>query len=170
MEKNLNNVNAILAHDDNYGIGKNNDLPWPRNDADLKWFRECTIGHVVVMGRKTWESIGSKPLPKRINVVVSTQQFPDQKDGGPDHVLFGNVQQGIQTLLTELYPNLKIWIIGGADLYSQTLSQCDNIYLTHIPGDYNCDNFVELNQHLVGYTEMAKKEQDGLTFSIWRKI
>jgi dihydrofolate reductase len=170
MEKNLNNVNAILAHDDNYGIGKDNDLPWPRNAADLKWFRECTIGHVVVMGRKTWESIGSKPLPKRINVVVSTQQFPDQKDGGPDHVLFGDVQQSIQTFLTELYPNLKIWIIGGADLYSQTLSQCDNIYLTHIPGDYNCDNFVELNRHLDGYTEMDKKEQDGLTFSIWRRM
>lgn len=170
MEKNLNNVNAILAHDDNYGIGKDNDLPWPRNAADLKWFRECTIGHVVVMGRKTWESIGSKPLPKRINVVVSNQEFPHPKDGGPDHVLNGDLNSGIQTLLTELYPNLKIWIIGGADIYNQTLSQCDNIYLTHIPGDYNCDNFVALNRHLVGYAEMAKKEQDGLIFSIWRRV
>lgn len=170
MEKNLNSINAILAHDDNYGIGKDNDLPWPRNAADLKWFRECTIGHVVVMGRKTWESIGSKPLPRRINVVVSNQKFPSPTDGGPDHVFSGDINECIQTLLTELYPNLKIWIIGGADLYSQTLSQCDNIYLTHIPGDYNCDNFVALDLHLIGYTEMDKKEQDGLTFSIWRKI
>lgn len=170
MEKNLNTVNAILAHDDNYGIGKNNDLPWPRNPADLKWFRECTLGHVVVMGRKTWESIGSKPLPKRINVVVSTQQFPDQKDGGPDHVIFGDVQQAIHTFLNELYPNLKIWIIGGADIYEQTLQHCDNIYLTHIPGDYYCDSFVAMDSHLIDYTEISKNEQDGLTFSIWKRI
>ena len=170
MEKNLNNINAILAHDDNYGIGKNNDLPWPRNPTDLKWFRECTIGHVVVMGRKTWESIGSKPLPKRINVVVSNKQLPNPKDGGPDHVLSGDINDGIQNLLPELYPNLKIWVIGGANLYRQTLSHCDNIYLTHIPGNYECDTFVEMRKHLVGYAKMAKKEQDGLTFSIWRKM
>jgi len=170
MEKNLTSINAILAHDDNYGIGKNNELPWPRNAADMKWFRDCTLGHVVVMGRKTWESLGSKPLPKRINVVVSNQDFPHPKNGGPDHVLKGNLSDGIGTLLNELYPDLKIWIIGGADIYRQTLSQCDHIYLTHIPGDYDCDTFVAIDRHTIGYVEVAKKEQDGLTFSIWKRI
>jgi dihydrofolate reductase len=168
MEKDMS-VNAILAHDDKNGIGKSNDLPWPRNAADMKWFRDCTIGHVVVMGRKTWESMGSKPLPKRINVVVSNQQFPHPKDGGPDHVLRGDISQGIRTLLKDLYPDLKIWIIGGANIYKQTLSQCDNIYLTHIPGDYGCDTFVPMNEYLTDHVKLAIKEQDGLTFSIWKR-
>lgn len=163
-------INAILAHDDKYGIGKNNDMPWERNSADMKWFRDCTIGHVVVMGRKTWESIGSKPLPKRINVVVSKQKFPNPSDGGPDHVLDGDMFDGVQVLLKELYPGLKIWIIGGAEIYRQTMDMCDNIYVTKIPGDYDCDTFVPMNRHLIGYSEMAKKEQDGLAFSIWSKI
>lgn len=166
----MNNINAILAHDDKWGIGKNNDLPWERNAADMKWFRDCTIGHVVVMGRKTWESIGSKPLSKRVNVVVSNQQFPDPKNGGPDHVLSGDVSQGIRTLLNDLYPDLKIWIIGGANLYKQTLSHCDNIYLTHIAGDYSCDTFVPMNEYLTDHVKLANKKQDGLTFSIWRKM
>jgi dihydrofolate reductase len=170
MEKNMS-LNAILAHDDKNGIGKNNDLPWPRNAADMKWFRDCTLGHVVVMGRKTWESLGSKPLPKRINVVVSNQKLPHPKEGGPDHVLSGELSEGgVRTLLKELYPDLKIWIIGGANIYEQTLSACDNIYLTHIPGDYECDTFVSLDKHLSGFVRAAKKEQDGLTFSIWKRI
>lgn len=163
-------VNAILAHDDKNGIGKNNDLPWPRNAADMKWFRDCTIGHVVVMGRKTWESMGSKPLPRRINVVVSSRRdFPHPKDGGPDHVLTGELS-GVKTLLKDLYPDLKIWIIGGANIYEQSLSTCDNIYLTRIPGDYECDTFVSLDKHLSGFVQAAKKEQDRLTFSIWKRI
>lgn len=163
-------VNAILAHDDKNGIGKNNDLPWPRNAADMKWFRDCTIGHVVVMGRKTWESMGSKPLPRRINVVVSSRRdFPHPKDGGPDHVLTGELSS-VKTLLKDLYPDLKIWIIGGANIYEHILSTCDNIYLTHIPGDYECDTFVSLDKHLSGFVQAAKKEQDGLTFSIWKRI
>lgn len=165
-------INAILAHDDNYGIGKNGGLPWPNNSADMKWFRDCTIGHVVVMGRKTWESIGSKPLPSRVNVVISNQEFPHPNDGGPDHVLSGNITEGkgIHILLNELYPDLKIWIIGGADIYKQTLHLCHNIYLTHIPGDYQCDTFIPMKEYLSDYTEMSAREQDGLSFSIWSKL
>lgn len=158
------NLSAILAHDDKYGIGKNNDLPWQRNAADMKWFRECTIGHVVVMGRKTWESIGSKPLSKRVNVVVSTQTLD-----GPDQVISGDIATSIRTL-TEQYSGLKVWIIGGAKLYKQMLPMCDNIYLTHIPGDYNCDTFVPMNEYLTDHVKLANKKQDGLTFSIWRRM
>jgi dihydrofolate reductase len=96
--------------------------------------------------------------------------LPNPKDGGPDHVLSGDINDGIQTLLAELYPDLKIWIIGGADIYMQTLSHCDNIYLTHIPGNYECDTTVPIHRYLSICTQMAKKEQDGLTFSIWRKM
>lgn len=166
-------INAILAHDEKYGIGKNNSLPWPHNSADMKWFRECTIGGVVVMGRKTWESIGSKLLPNRINIVVSKQKFPSPKDGGPHHVLSsetGKLGQDFKLLLEHLYPDLKVWIIGGAAIYLQTLYACDYIYVTKFPGDWQCDTFISLKEHLSECVEIAKKEQDGLTFSIWQRI
>lgn len=157
-------VNAILAHDVKYGIGRNGELPWPRNDADMKWFRDCTNGHVVVMGRKTWESIGCKKLTNRTNIVVTRSKI----EGKPDGVYYGDMKNLI-TMLKNEYPDLKIWIIGGGDIYKQTLLFCDNIFITKFNEDYACDTFVPMNEYLVGYAEIAKKEQDGLTFSIWRK-
>lgn len=157
-------VNAILAHDDEYGIGKNGGLPWPHNPADMKWFKETTNGHIVVMGRKTWESLGSKKLPNRTNIVVTRSEIEGDYDGK----YFGEMTKLIQMLKLE-YPDLKTWIIGGADLYKQTLPFCDNIYITKIPGNYQCDTVIPMTDYLVGYNEMAKKEQDGLTFSIWKR-
>jgi dihydrofolate reductase len=158
-------VNAILAYDDAYGIGKNGGLPWPHNDADMKWFRDCTLGHVVIMGRKTWQSIGSKKLSNRVNIVVARSRI----DGAPDSVYYGEIGILLKNTRKE-YPDLKIWIIGGADLYRQTLPFCDNIYLTHIKGNYDCDAFVPVNDYLKGYISMAKKEQSGLEFSIWSRV
>jgi dihydrofolate reductase len=158
-------VKAILAHDEKYGVGKNGALPWPHNPADMKWFRECTDGHIVIMGRKTWESLGNKKLPNRTNIVVTRSQL----EGKPDGVYSGDMRELISMLKSE-YPDLKIWIIGGADIYQQTLPFCESIYVTKIPGDYGCDTFVPLDKYLAGYSELAKKQQDGLTFSIWRKI
>lgn len=158
-------VNAILAHDDDYGIGKDGKMPWDYNSADMKWFKECTTGHVVVMGRKTWQSIGNKKLPNRINVVVTRSKI----DGDADSIYYGSMPDLISVMKKE-YPDLKIWIIGGADIYRQTMGLCDNIYVTKIPGNYDCDTFVPMNKHLLQYVEMAKKEQDGLTFSIWSRV
>ncbi len=158
-------VNAILAHDDNYGIGREGKLPWPRNDADMKWFRECTKNGVVIMGRKTWESIGSKKLPNRTNIVVTRSRI----QGNADCTYYGELQNLISMIKRD-YPDLKIWIIGGADIYRQALPFCDNIYITKFPGEYKCDAFVPIDRYLSGFAEMARKEQEGLTFSIWSKI
>jgi dihydrofolate reductase len=157
-------VNAILAHDKNYGIGKDGKLPWPHNDADMKWFRECTNGHIVVMGRKTWESLGNKKLPNRTNIVVTRSQI----EGSPDGTYHGEISQLIKMLKLE-YPDLKTWIIGGADIYNQALPFCDNIYVTQFKEDYDCDTFIDLSLYLCNYTEMAKKNVKDLTFSIWSK-
>ena len=143
-------IRAILACDDNWGIGKDGTLPWPHNKKDMKWFRDNTVGHVVVMGRKTWESFGSRPLPNRINVVISNNKFPHPRDGGPDHVLSGDLESGLKVLLSELYPNLKLWIIGGANIYRQALPFCDKLYITRIKGSYKCDTFM-YNQDFDGF-------------------
>ena len=62
-------IKAILACDEDWGIGKDGELPWPHNSADLKWFKENTTGGVVVMGKSTWDSLPFKPLPKRENII-----------------------------------------------------------------------------------------------------
>jgi len=70
-------IRAILACDDNWGIGKNGTLPWPHNPADQKWFKECTINSTVVMGKTTWDDPDMpKPLPKRRNVVITSGDAP----------------------------------------------------------------------------------------------
>jgi dihydrofolate reductase len=158
-------INSILAHDSKYGIGKEGKMPWSHNDADMKWFRECTMGHVVVMGRKTWESIDNKKLPKRVNFVVSRSNIK----GVPDCVYYGTMSHLIK-LLKDKYPDLDIWFIGGSEIYRQAMPLCDNIYVTEFPGDYECDTFVDMKQYLAGYSKTDTKEESGLSFSIWRKL
>ena len=130
-------INAILAMDNSMGIGYENTLPWSHNKKDMKWFRDCTSGHVVVMGRKTWESFGSKPLPNRINVVVTNKEV----EGNPDRIERGEMVEIISTLVCK-YPDLHIFIIGGANIYRQALTFCDKIYVTRIKGLYKCDTFM----------------------------
>ena len=161
-------VSAILACDKNWGIGKNNDLPWPRNDHDMKWFRENTLGGVVVMGRKTWESLGSKPLPKRINIVVTSQDLMSG-EVKPNATWSGHMHDCIQ-YLSNTYTDQKIWIIGGANIYNQAVPYCDHVYLTRFDESYDCDAFFD-SSHLDRFVEMATNQKvPGCSFSIWSKI
>lgn len=157
-------VNAILACDKNYGIGKDNGLPWPRNEYDMKWFRENTKGHIVLMGRKTWESLDNKKLSGRINCVLTHRV--DNIEGDPDYVFSGDINKTI-AFLKEKHPDKKIWIIGGANIYAQTIAHCDNIYLTQFKGSYDCDAFVDpvIFQNFI---ELAKvNKTTDCNFSIW---
>ena len=147
-------VNAIVAMDLNKGIGWENDLPWPRNEKDMNWFRRNTMGHVVVMGRKTWESLGSKKLPGRINVVISK----NQKLEGPDRVISGDLHYILERLRYE-YPFLHIWVMGGADIYLQALPHCDKLYITMMKNVYRCDAFL-YDMHLEEFTQTDYIDDD----------
>lgn len=166
-------IKAIMAHDEAFGVGKDNDLPWPRNDEDMKWFRECTLGHVVVMGRKTWESIGSKALHKRTNVVVSSRtsvEFPHPIEGGPDHIINGiDKEVLIDILQGELYPGLHIWIIGGPNILKQALPFVDEIYLTAIRGEYDCDTFLEMDEIMTQFAVKEMIDGDTVGFTIMER-
>ena len=114
-------------------IGKNNRLPW-HFPADLKNFKKLTMGGTVIMGRKTFESIG-KPLPGRDNFVVSHKPGPE----GERLKFFPSPEEALVNIQTQ-----KAFIIGGQSLYEQTLDRIDGIYLTLIEGTYEGDAFYPL--------------------------
>lgn len=131
-------ITAIFACDENWGIGKNGDLPWPQHKNDLKWFKNTTMGGVVVMGKTTWDSLPekSKPLPGRNNIVV-TSSIKD-KDG-PYHFL---TFEQAKTHITSMSTLQNVWIIGGAKLLESTLDIVNEIWISRIPGQYDCDTFL----------------------------
>lgn len=110
-------------------IGKDNKLPW-HFPEDLKFFKNLTTGSTVIMGRKTYESIG-RPLPNRENFVLSRSLKPE----GPVR-FFNSLEEAVGNVKTE-----KAFIIGGAELYAQTIREMDGIYLTRIDADYEGDAF-----------------------------
>ena len=119
-------LSIIVAVSENKAIGRNNQLLWHLPD-DLKYFKKITSGSTVIMGRKTWESIG-RPLPNRRNIVVS------RKLSLSDAEVYGSLNDAIDAAtkgsvaITERQP--EIFIIGGAEIYRQALPLADKVYLT----------------------------------------
>ena len=125
-------IRAILACDQDWGIGKDGDMPWPHNSADLKWFKKMTIGQAVVMGRKTWDSLPFKPLPGRKNIVISnSMQSYREAEVVPTHIY--------KSRLATLSRTEAVCIIGGAQLIHDCLNTIDELWLSRIEGSYNCD-------------------------------
>ncbi len=119
----------VVAMARNGVIGKDNKLPW-HFPEDLKQFKKLTLGSTVIMGRKTFESIG-KPLPGRKNFVISRTM--NTRDG--IHV-FNSIGNAIGAVSTE-----NAFVIGGAEIYQETMPWIDGIYLTRIEQDYEGDAY-----------------------------
>src|SRR5574342_17806 len=124
-------INIIAAMAKNRVIGKNNKLPWHIAD-DLKNFKKLTSGSVVIMGRKTFESIG-KPLPNRVNIVISSS-MPETEGVIVCHDIPAALEKARSY-------NKEIFIIGGATIYQQTIPWADRMYLSYVKGDYDGDAF-----------------------------
>ena len=119
----------IVAMAENRVIGRNNSLPW-RLPEDLKHFRRLTMGHPIIMGRKNYQSIG-RPLPGRTNIVVTrAHDF-----AAPGCIVVHSVDAALDSARGDSEP----FIIGGAEIYTQTLGQARRLYLTlvhaDVPGD-----------------------------------
>lgn len=115
----------IAAMAANRIIGSANQMPW-RLPADLRHFKKLTLGKPVLMGRKTFESLGNKPLPGRINIVITR----DQHFHCNGVIVAHNVASALQ--MAEPHAATEIMIMGGASLYEQTLPLADRLYLTFI--------------------------------------
>jgi dihydrofolate reductase len=110
-------------------IGKDGKLPWHIPD-DFKWFKRTTFGQVVLMGRKTYESLG-RPLPNRRNLVITR---------GQDLGAGVEIVRDLEAFRPEDYP-YDVWVIGGAEIYRQMLDRCEQLYLSVIPRVVEGDAF-----------------------------
>jgi dihydrofolate reductase len=157
---------VVVAADLDWGIGRSNALPWPKLKGDLAHFRRvtsaCTEGrtNAIIMGRKTWESaeVAGKPLPRRLNVVVTRQRGL----AVPEGVI---VAASLDAALTAARaPNVEnIFLVGGAELYREGLAHADLrwVYLTRVEGHLQCDAHIPSLDALGFVKDGWEGEQDG---------
>ena len=128
-------MNLIVAVDKNWAIGKDNKL-LVSIPQDMKFFRETTMGKVVVMGRKTLESFpGGQPLKKRTNIVITRDQNYSVKDA----IVVHSVEEALEELKN--YNSEDIYVIGGDSIYRQMLPYCDVAHVTKINHAYEADTY-----------------------------
>lgn len=142
-------INGIVAIERNQGIGFEGQMPWPRLAGDMRWFKEKTTDQIVIMGRKTWESIGSKNLPNRINIVIS-RNFIEEADR-----CFSDTDRALD-FCKMFYPYKEIFIIGGSAIYEHYLDIIDRFYITEIDADYHCDKFFDLKYVQENFTKVKE--------------
>lgn len=141
-------VSIIVAVSYNDVIGKDNAMPWGFIPSDMKWFRNHTINNVVVMGRNTWESMGSKPLPNRLNYVVTSQSTLHNADGVINEDPINNILD-----LEKQYQDKKVFVIGGSKLYNTVAKAgiVNEFIVTRIKEVYEGDTFFNPNFYLTQF-------------------
>lgn len=160
-------INAIVAVDDHWGIGKDGTMPWPRLSEDLKRFKKLTDNAMIVMGKNTWLSLPKRPLPNRENIIV-TRTLEDDfaiKVSGDPKAIITKLKQATDK---------DIWIIGGAEVYRQFLPFCNSVYITKINGDYDCDTKFPVaileRYFMQDYVESSIVDNDvEIHYEIWEK-
>ncbi len=157
-------LSAVIAIDRNRVIGHQGKLPW-HLPADLKRFKALTMGHHIIMGRKTWESIG-KPLPGRTSVVISRD--PNYSAAGA--IVVESLAQAREVASSDA----EAFVIGGAEIFREALPQLDRLYLTRIDAEYSGDVFLPVFEddgwELV--SEESHAAADGRppwTFNVYRR-
>lgn len=147
-------ISLLLAMDRNHVIGLNNDLPW-RLPKDLRFFKEKTTGNTIIMGRKTYESMGGA-LPNRRNVVITSSENPF-----PENVHVIRNLESIREWDKES-PNEEVFVIGGGNIFKQILPFADRMYITWIDQDFDGDTyfpeFSELDWSLTSKVKGEKNE------------
>lgn len=122
---------SIVAASENNVIGINNKMPWHLPD-DLKFFKKTTSGYPIIMGRNTWVSIGSKALPNRTNIIISSSMKQDKLHGAVVLPSFEAALDYLDTQVDFTDKERKAFVIGGGQLYRQVLPQCQEIFMTRI--------------------------------------
>ncbi|RDH81674.1 MAG: type 3 dihydrofolate reductase [endosymbiont of Galathealinum brachiosum] len=152
-------ISLIAALDKNRLIGADNGMPW-HLPADFKHFKEITMGKPVIMGRKTFESIG-RPLPGRQNIVISRNGF------SADGITSVNSIDAALQLVSDIE---EVMIIGGANIYQQMIEKSDRLYLTHVDAECEGDawfpEFDVLEWNIINEFFIRKDERNNFDFNI----
>lgn len=127
-------MKLIIACDPIGGIGYQNRLPWSNIQGDLPRFKRLTDGKTVIMGRNTWDSLPKKPLPGRVNIVVSSRPLEAEHH---------NVIRSPESYFNRP-DDVEFWLIGGSKLIEQYWKEIDEIHLTKVYDHYTCDTFIDL--------------------------
>lgn len=153
----MSKLSIIVAMSSNHVIGANNTLPWHLTE-DLKYFKSLTTGHTIIMGRKTYQSIG-RPLPHRRNIVISRNTETSYEGM--------EVVHSIEDAFSITKNDKKVFVIGGADIYKQVLDQVDLLYITEIKKSFSGDAFFpEIDKSK--WSEFSREDHataNGLEFS-----
>lgn len=155
-------VSIIAAMDEEQGIGKDNDLLF-RIKEDFKRMRELTMGHPIIMGRRTFYSIG-RVLPGRTNIIISRN--PDNLQNTEDAVYAENLEKAIE-IAKESIGNDEIFIFGGGMIFREALekSLINRLYLTIVEGDYGADTFFPEYPEFKKVVSEEKREADGYKYT-----
>jgi len=154
-------MNMIVAADKNWGIGRDGGL-LTHLPGDLKYFKERTLGKVVVMGRKTLESLpGGRPLPGRTNIVLTANPF-FEKEGC-------TVVNSLDQLREECakYEPENVMLIGGAMVYNMLMEECDSLFITKIYEEFDADAFIKNADELEDYKVVwasEMQEENGIQY------
>ena len=158
-------LSMIVAHANNRVIGKNNDMPW-HLPADLAYFKKSTLGKPIIMGRKTFQSIG-RPLPGRKNIVISRDESYQVE--GVD------VVNSVEAALALVVDSEEVMVIGGGAIYQHCLAAAQRLYITHIDADIDGDTYFP-DYDLSVWKKVAsdirpsdEKNQYQLDFSVYEK-
>ena len=164
-------LSIIVAAAENNVIGKHNQLIW-KLPEDLRFFKNTTWGMPIIMGRKSYEALGSKPLPGRFNIVVSRQ--PGFTSGDDAVQTATDLDAAIQ--LAKATDCREIFIGGGGQLYTQSMAQCDRIYITRVHASLEGDAFFPdidpAKWILISSREMAADDRhaSAMSFQLWEAI
>ncbi len=164
----MKKFNVILATDLNGGFGLNNQLPWDI-PVDFEFFKSITKQNsilpgindepnILIMGRKTWESMDCKPLPKRISFVITTKYNELNKNRPPNTMFFPDFLSAYVESCLKV--NSSIWVIGGKQIYDTALRHwaCDKVYWTEIKGTFKADTFINMKEYPIKWRSIIMKE------------
>lgn len=146
----MKNISIIVAVAKNFAIGKDNYLLWHISE-DLKRFRKLTMGHMVIMGKKTFNSLPNGPLQGRTNLVIT--DIPNETIPGCE------MAYSIKEALDKCPENDEVFIIGGGSVYRQFMPFANKLYLTFVNKDYEADTFfpeIDFNE----WNEISREEHD----------
>jgi dihydrofolate reductase len=160
---------SILASTNLGGIGNRGTLPWPKHTQDMLWFKEHTENQIVIMGRNTWDDPKMpKPLPNRINYVVSSRHV----DKEYQHLVRWAPGDAIDNIkqIQKQNPKQHVFIIGGKQLYDATESIVERVYLTRMKGAWFADTRIDLERYLTCFRISSVRPGNNCTYETWNRV